>query len=258
MTGRPRTVCISQARMTSTRLPGKVLMEAAGRPLLAHHLGRLARCRRIDALVLATTVNAADDPVADLAESLGATVFRGDEQDVLSRYAGAAAAAGAEVVVRVTADCPLIDPVLVDLAVAAFLAGREERPPLDYLNVDVGRFPRGLDAEVFTRAALDEAAAVAADPAEREHVTAYIYRRPDRFRLGAPLGPEPEAAGAADAVAGQRWCVDEPADLLLVRRLLEALLPGRPDFGWQDCCNVLRDHPHWVGINRDVRQRTAD
>ncbi|AWJ91151.1 spore coat protein (plasmid) [Azospirillum baldaniorum] len=246
-TAKPRVVCISQARMTSTRLPGKVLMEAAGRPLLAHHLERLARCRTLDALVLATTVNGTDDPVAELARSLGVPVFRGDEQDVLGRFAGAAAMAGADVVVRVTADCPLIDPALVDRVVAAFL---ESAPPLDYLSLDVTRFPRGLDSEVFTRAALDEASASATDPAEREHVTAHIYRRPERFRIGAPLAPED------GSVLDQRWCVDEAADLELVRRLLGALLPENPGFGWQDCCNLLRQHPEWADLNGSVRQNT--
>ncbi|MCW2243734.1 glycosyltransferase family protein [Azospirillum canadense] len=241
-----RVVCISQARMTSTRLPGKVLMNAAGKPLLAHHLGRLSRCRRLDALVLATTVNATDDPVADLAGTLGVPVFRGSEHDVLSRFAGAAAMAGADVVVRVTADCPLIDPALVDRVVTALL---ESDPPLDYVSLDVTRYPRGLDTEVFTRAALDEAAANATDPAEREHVTAHIYRRPDRFRLGAPLQPDGDAVD-------QRWCVDEQSDLDLVRTLLGALLPEKPDFGWQDCCKLLDQHPDWADINRAVRQRT--
>ncbi|WP_448206560.1 cytidylyltransferase domain-containing protein [Azospirillum sp. sgz302134] len=245
-TAKPRVVCISQARMTSTRLPGKVLMEAAGKPLLAHHLGRLSRCRRLDGLVLATTVNATDDPVAELAAVLGVPVFRGSEHDVLSRFAGAAAMADADVVVRVTADCPLIDPELVDRVVAAFL---DADPPVDYLHLDVTRFPRGLDAEAFSRAALDEAAANATDPAEREHVTAHLYRRPERFRLGHPVQPDGEPVE-------QRWCVDEPSDLALVRRLLEALLPEQPDFGWQDCCNLLRQHPDWADINRSVRQNT--
>ncbi|WP_114861015.1 cytidylyltransferase domain-containing protein [Azospirillum brasilense] len=246
-TAKPRVVCISQARMTSTRLPGKVLMDAAGQPLLAHHLDRLARCRTLDALVLATTVNGTDDPVADLAGSLGVPVFRGDEQDVLGRFAGAAAMAGADVVVRVTADCPLIDPALVDRLVMEFL---EAAPPLDYLGLDVGRFPRGLDAEAFTRAALDEAAANATDPAEREHVTAHLYLRPERFRIGTPLAPED------GSVLEQRWCVDEAADLELVRRLLGALLPENPGFGWQDCCNLLRQNPEWADLNGSVRQNT--
>ncbi|MCM8736295.1 glycosyltransferase family protein [Azospirillum sp. A1-3] len=244
---KPRVVAISQARMTSTRLPGKVLMPAAGRPLLAHHLERLSRASGLDAVVLATTVNATDDPVAECAQSLGITVFRGDEQDVLGRFAGAAALAGADLVVRVTADCPLIDPALVGRLIAAFQAGQ----PLDYLSIDSTRYPRGLDAEIFPRRLLDEAATTATDPAEREHVTPYIYRRPDRFRLGTALVPD-----APVEPADQRWCVDEPADYELVRRLLEALVPSNPGFGWQDCCKTLRDHPDWVDINRSVRQKT--
>ncbi|HYH21579.1 MAG TPA: glycosyltransferase family protein [Azospirillum sp.] len=242
---RPRVVCISQARMTSTRLPGKVLMEAAGRPLLAHHLDRLRGCASVDAVVLATTVNATDDPVAAMADRMDVPVVRGDEHDVLGRFASAAEVHEAEVVVRVTGDCPLIDPGLVDAAVGLFLDGRKETPPVDYVAIDTARFPRGLDAEVFTRAALDEAAAQAADPAEREHVTPYIYRRPDRFHLGAPLRPEAP-------VEPHRWCVDEPADFELVRRVLEALPPG---FGWQDVCTVLRRHPDWYQLNRAVPQK---
>jgi len=244
---KPRVVAISQARMTSTRLPGKVLMPAAGRPLLAHHLERLSRTPGLDAVVLATTVNATDDPVVECAQSLGVAVFRGDEQDVLGRFAGAAALAGADLVVRVTADCPLIDPALVGRLIVAF----QEDQPLDYLSIDSTRYPRGLDAEIFPRRLLDEAAANAADPAEREHVTPYIYRRPDRFRLGTALVPD-----APVEPADQRWCVDEPADYELVRRLLEALVPSNPCFGWQDCCKTLRDHPDWVDINRSVRQKT--
>ncbi|PWC34715.1 glycosyltransferase family protein [Azospirillum sp. TSO35-2] len=247
----PRIVAISQARMTSTRLPGKVLMPAAGKPLLAHHLERLGRTPGLDAVVLATTVNTTDDPVAACAEALGVTVFRGDEQDVLGRFAGAAALAGADLVVRVTADCPLIDPALVGRLIAAFLAGQADTPPLDYLSIDSTRFPRGLDAEIFSRRTLDEAATLATDPAEREHVTPYIYRRPDRFRLGTALVPDTPADPA-----DQRWCVDEPADYALVRTMLEALLPANPGFGWQDCCKLLRDHPDWVDINRSVRQKT--
>ncbi len=246
---RPRVVAISQARMTSSRLPGKVLLEAAGKPLLVHHLERLSRSPGLDAVVLATTVNATDDPLVACAGGLGVRVFRGNEEDVLGRFAGAAAMAGAEVVVRVTADCPLIDPVLVGDLIAAFVAGRAETPPLDYLSIDSTRYPRGLDAEILTRAALDEAASRATDPAEREHVTPYIYHRPDRFRLGVPLAPGEE-------VGAHRWCVDEAADYELVRRLLDALCPAGPDFGWQDCCKLLRDHPDWMDINRAIRQKT--
>lgn len=248
MTAKPRVVCISQARMTSSRLPGKVLMEAAGAPLLAHHLGRLRRARRVDAVVLATTVNATDDPVADLAGRLGVGVFRGDEQDVLGRFAGAAEAFGAEVVVRVTADCPLIDPVLIDEAVGRFLEGQGADPPMDYVNIDTSLYPRGLDAEVFTRRALDEADREAVAPGEREHVTPFLYGHPERFHLGPPVQPPL-------SLPPHRWCVDEPDDLALIRRMLDALLPGRSDFGWQDCCTLLESNPAWSEINRGVAQR---
>lgn len=245
---RPRVVCITQARMNSSRLPGKVLQEAAGRPLLAWHLERLRRCRMVDAVVLATTVSAADDPVAALAASLGVAIFRGSEEDVLDRFAGAAREAAADVIVRVTADCPLIDPALIDVAVGRFLAGWQESPPVDYVAIDTTLFPRGLDGEVFSRAALEEAHRAAADPAEREHVTPYIYRRPDRFRMAPALGPP-------QPLPVQRWCVDEASDLELIRRMLGELLPGTPDFGWQDCCRVMQDHPEWSDINRGVLQR---
>jgi len=251
----PRIVAISQARMTSTRLPGKVLLEAAGKPLLVHHLERLSRSPGLDAVVLATTVNAADDPLAECATTLGVTVFRGDEQDVLGRFAGAAAMAAADVIVRVTADCPLIDPDLVGALIAAFLAGQRETPPLDYLSIDSARYPRGLDAEILTRAALDEAARLATDPAEREHVTPYVYNRPDRFRLGEALHPAMEP-GETEPGETHRWCVDEMADYQLVRRILEVLSPTMPHFGWRDCCRVLREHPDWLDINRSVRQKT--
>lgn len=246
--GPPRVVCISQARMTSSRLPGKVLRQVAGRPLLAHHLDRLGRARRIDAVVVATTVNAADDPVVALAGSLGVPVFRGDENDVLDRFVRCAEAFDADVVVRVTADCPLIDPALIDAAVARFLDGRDQVPAVEYLSIDTSRFPRGFDAEVFSRAALNAAGREATDPVEREHVTPFIYRRGDRFRLGEPLTP-------GQPVPPYRLCVDEPADLDLIGRVLEALLPGGNGFGWQECCKLLSHRPELADINRGVAQR---
>ena len=166
--GTPRVVCVTQARMTSTRLPGKVLLPACGRPLLDHHLERLSRAHRVDEVVLATTVNATDDPLLAVAAARGSRVVRGPEDDVLHRYALAAEAAGADIVVRVTSDCPLIDPGLIDLVVETFL----EDPSSDYCGLDVGSYPRGLDVEVFRRRDLD---AADRDPAtvayEREHVT---------------------------------------------------------------------------------------
>lgn len=245
---KPRVVAISQARMTSSRLPGKVLLEAAGRPLLTHHLERLRRARRVDDVVLATTVNRADDPLVELAEGLGVAVFRGDEHDVLGRFAGAAAMADAGAVVRVTADCPLIDPGLIDELVARFTDSVSGESPLDYLGIDTTRYPRGFDCEIVLRRVLDEADHCATEPSEREHVTPFVYRRPERYRLGTPLGP----------VEGRwpyRLCVDEPADFEVVRHLLDALWPDNPAFSWLDCCTALDRHPEWADLNRHVAQR---
>jgi spore coat polysaccharide biosynthesis protein SpsF len=237
-------VCITQARMGSTRLPGKVMLPAAGRPLLYWHLSRLARAQQIDRLIVATTTEAQDDAIAVYGASLGCAVFRGSEHDVLSRYAGAAEAFGAMTVVRVTSDCPLIDPDLVDEAIIAY--GRQ-RPGVDYLSLDIADLPRGLDAEVFSSAALMTAQREAAAAYEREHVTPFLYRRPERFRCAQlTIG-----AGHGDL----RWCVDEPADYELVRRIIEGLAPAKPAFTWRDCLAVLEAHPDWAALNRHVKQR---
>lgn len=243
-----KVACVTQARMTSTRLPGKILMTAAGKPLLQWHLERLLAARRVDQVALATTSNPEDDQTAELGKKLGVFVFRGSEDDVLGRFAGCAAACGADTVIRVTADCPLIDPALIDDLVDAFAA----TPTIDYCSVDVGRLPRGLDAEIFAYATLATAAAQAQEPSEREHVTPFIHRRPDRFRLGPPIGPPADPSSPLERA--YRWCVDEAADLELVRLLL-AELPSDRVFGWRDVCMLLSRHPDWADVNRDVAQR---
>jgi|AGTN01.1.fsa_nt_gi Spore coat polysaccharide biosynthesis protein F, CMP-KDO synthetase homolog len=237
---KPRIACITQARMASTRLPGKVLLPILGRPMLAWHLGRLKRCALADVLAVAT-VDAPDSrPIAELAASLGLPVTFGSENDVLARFHACAAAQQADVVVRVTSDCPLIDPALVDAAIRRFLDGG-----FDYLHVDVTQYPRGFDAEVCSRAALDAALAEASDGLEREHVTPFVYRRPQRFRLGSLGGGR----------GGQyRLCVDQQEDLDLVRRVCESLQDD-PAFGWREVVDLLDAHPQWTAINRAVIQK---
>ncbi len=243
-----RIICVSQARMTSTRLPGKVLMPVLGEPLLYYHLSRLQRSKLIDQLVVATTVNATDDPIDRYCRSLGVPVFRGDEADVLSRYDGAVKelGEGADVVIRVTSDCPLIDPEVVDDLAAMFI---NANPALDYAAIDGTRFPHGLDAEIFRRACLEEAMSKAIDPAEREHVTPYIYRRPGRFICGSHTMQEDHH--------DNRWCVDEPADLTLVSKIIEELYPENPNFGWRDCVRILDDNPAWRALNAKVEQKQS-
>jgi len=234
--------------MTSTRLPGKIMMRAAGKTLLEHHLERLGRTQTIDEIVLATTENSEDDPTAEIGIQVGASVFRGSEHDVLGRYHGAAEGSGAEVVVRVTSDCPLIDPEVTDRTVQAFLDQSDE---LDYVsNRLVHTFPRGLDTEVLHFAALDEAFVEATDPADREHVTLFVWRQPNRYRLlNVPCDRD---------LSHHRWTVDTPEDFELVSRMFEELYPEDPEFGLEAGIALLDQHPEWASLNTHVQQKPLD
>lgn len=241
----PRIVGIVQARMGSTRLPGKVMMPVAGKSLIAHQIDRLRRSRHMDDLCVATSDKAGDDVLATHLEGLGVPVFRGSETDVLDRFYRAAHAQQADIVVRFTGDCPLIDPMLVDALIDMYKAAD---PPLAYAAIDVARYPRGLDAEMVGMADLRTAWEEARADFEREHVMPFLWRRPDRFRLGY--------LSDATLEAPWRWCVDTEQDFILVRHLLETLLPAMPAFGWRDANGAMRAHPDWALINRDVVQKT--
>jgi spore coat polysaccharide biosynthesis protein SpsF len=197
--------------MGSSRLPGKVLMDLGGRPLLAQLLGRLRRAQRLDEVVVATSDLARDDPVAALAEAEGVRAVRGDERDVLARMTSAARESRADAVVRVTADCPLIDPGVVDRVVAELL---EHPDGADYASNILRRtYPRGLDAEALWTDVLVRAARLGRSPEAREHVTWFLYReRPDLFLLRSVEDGDP-------ATADLDWSVDTAADLELLRRL---------------------------------------
>ncbi|MEA2756135.1 MAG: spore coat polysaccharide biosynthesis protein SpsF [Aliidongia sp.] len=238
-------IAISQARLNSTRLPAKVLRPILGRPLLWWHLTRLQRATRLDGIIVATTEAPGSDPIAAIAGELGIPVHRGSEHDVLARYAGAADRSGAATIVRVTSDCPLIDPALVDQVIAEYLA---HRPKTHYTSLDVESYPRGLDTEVFSRAALDAAMRESDDRFEHEHVTPFIWRRAARFGF-RQLG--------RDEPAHYRFCVDETDDLALVTKIIEALAPTRPDFGWRDCAALLDADPALAAINAHVMQHPA-
>jgi spore coat polysaccharide biosynthesis protein SpsF len=235
-----RRVIVVQARMTSTRLPGKVLEDVAGRPMLAQQLRRLARCRRADEIVVATTSNVTDDPVVAAARAEGARWFRGSEVDVLERYVGAAREAKADVIVRVTADCPLIDPEVSDRVIDA-LVGAPMRS--DYASNVVRRtFPRGLDTEALFADTLERVHRLAGSASAREHVTALIYReRPDLFLVHSVTDPEDNS--------DLRWTVDEPADLELVRRLYDALGVGERAVGYGELLAYARAHPELLAVH---------
>ena len=241
-----RVVVIVQARMGSSRLPGKVLMDLHGRPLLERQIERLRRSRTVDAIVIATSTHARDDAIAEVAERVGVGVFRGPEDDVLARYVGAADAFQADVVVRGTADCPLVDPEVLDRCVERLL----EDDDLDYVSNTLQRtYPRGLDVEVLRRSVLERAHHEATDPGDREHVTGFIWRQPERFRLANVVDCEDRSA--------LRWTVDTQDDLDVVRAVYDALYPERPDFSYADALAHVSEHPAVHAGNRHEARRPA-
>jgi len=210
--------------MSSSRLPGKVMEPVLGAPMIGRQIERLRRARRIDRLVVATSTDPSDDPLAAYVESLGLIVFRGALDDVLDRFRGALAAQPeAKAVVRLTADCPLTDATLIDRVIE-----HHHATGADYTSNTLGArtYPQGLDAEVVKPKVLFEAAEQATDPYEREHVTPYIYRRPDTYRL----------AGVArhESLSQLRWTVDLPQDLAFVREVYAKLYPVNPLFDSDD------------------------
>lgn len=235
-----RVVGVLQARVGSRRLPGKVLAEVVGRPLLALQLERLGRCRRLEALVVATSDHPDDDALEDLAARAGVACHRGSLDDVLDRVLRAAEAQRADHVVRLTGDCPLADPTLVDLVVERHLTAGN-----DYTSNALERtYPDGLDAEAVTLDVLRIAWAEAELASEREHVTPFVWARPDRFRLGS-------VRGAVD-LSAHRWTVDEPRDLEFVRRVYEALYPTDRAFGTADVLALLERRPELCGWNAGI------
>ncbi len=241
-----RIVAIIQARMGSTRLPGKVLLDLAGEPMLVRGVNRTRRAQTLDEVVVATTVKPTDDAIVDLCDERGWPCFRGSEEDVLDRYYHAALAHQADVVIRITSDCPLIAPEIVDRVVWEFL---DLQPEIDYAcNVLPRRsFPRGLDTEVMRFDVLEQAWREDRNPAWREHVTPYIQRNPDLFRIH----------GITNDIdySHMRWTVDTPEDLAFVRCIYEHF--GHDRFSWRELLAVLDEHPEWLEINQHVQQKVV-
>jgi glutamate-1-semialdehyde aminotransferase/spore coat polysaccharide biosynthesis protein SpsF (cytidylyltransferase family) len=231
-------VAIVQARMGSSRFPGKTLADLAGKPLLWQVVNRVRRAKLVDKVVVATTDKPADDPVAELCQREGWAWFRGSEQDVLDRFYRAAAANHADTVVRITADCPLIDPAVIDKIVDRFQKG-----DCDYVsNVLRYTYPDGLDTEVFSFAALERAWREAKKPAEREHVTPYL--RGGQFRVA-------NVENEAPAPGEYRWTVDHPADLDFVRQVYAAFAQNG-SFGYADIIRLLRERPELATIQTET------
>jgi len=231
--------------MRSERLPGKVLKPVLGRPLLTFLIERLRRLKLADAIVVATTKNPADDPIEALCKEEGVSFFRGSEGNVLERYFQTAQEYYASVIVRITADCPLVDPEVVDKVIQFYLDHATE---YDYVsNVLERTYPRGMDTEVFSYKALERAASQAKEQEEREHVTLYLYKHPETFRLGSVKKEED--------LSSYRWVLDTPEDLQLLTKIFEELYPANPEFGMDAILKLMEEHPDWRNINAHVKQK---
>jgi spore coat polysaccharide biosynthesis protein SpsF len=240
-----RTIGIIQARMGSTRLPGKVLAKIGDKSMLARVVIRSRQASTLDSITVATTTESTDDAIVRECERLGVPSFRGNPEDVLDRYYSAATKNGAEEVVRITSDCPFLDPPIVDQIVGLLHQNRA-----DYASNTVERtFPLGLDAEAFTFQALQTAWKEAKKPFERAHVTPYIWQRPDRFRIR-------QVKADADYHA-HRWTVDTPEDLEFARATY-ARLRDREGFGWREVLRLVQEDPALEALNRHVRQKALE
>lgn len=230
---------IVQARVNSSRLSAKVLLDLAGKPVLAWVIERLRLAKEVDAIVVATSAAGHDDPIAGLSESLGVRCFRGSELDVLDRYYRAASSVGADAVVRITSDCPLIDPAVVDQAAAIY---KHRRPQPDYV-VSEG-YPDGFDVEVLGFATLERVWRDDDNPATREHVTAYIAKHPDLFTIARIDCPE--------QLAHLRVTLDTIEDYQLLYKIFREF--GNARFGWREVADLLKDRKDWLQLNAHLGQ----
>jgi spore coat polysaccharide biosynthesis protein SpsF len=231
-----------QARTSSRRLPGKVLADLHGRPMLERQIERVSRSTHIERLIVATSDDASDDAIAALCRELGVGCFRGSLDDVLARFYAAACSLSPrpEHIVRLTGDCPLADAALIDRLIAFHLEASADYSS----NALERRFPQGLDAEVIRFSALEAAQREATLPSEREHVTPFLYRRPERFRIASMRGER--------ELGALRWTVDELADLRFVRRVFAALYPSDPAFSWLDVLALVERDPTLAQENAAV------
>ena len=238
-----KVVAIIQARIGSTRLPGKVLEDLVGQPMLARVVNRTRRAKTLDAAVVATTTQPTDDIIVRLCQTQGCPYFRGSGEDVLDRYYRAVLAFRADAIVRITSDCPLIEPEIIDIVVNEFLCHH-----VDYVsNTLILTLPRGLDVEVMSFDALEKAWQEDTNPAWREHVTPYIQHHPEKFKIR-------NVANDTD-YSYMRWTVDTIDDLTFVRKIYDHFQSDT--FTWGEVLHLLEMHPEWLEINRHVQQKVV-
>jgi spore coat polysaccharide biosynthesis protein SpsF len=243
-----KIVAIIQARMTSSRLPGKVLKEIAGVPMIAHVINRVSKARFVDQVIIATTDDPADDLIEKFCNESGYTCFRGHHFDVLDRYYQAALSFQANIIVRITADCPLIDADLIDHLIMSFIETNVDfaanRLPPPWKRT----FPIGLDIEIVGLKALEKAWKEASLPYEREHVLPYLYDQPNRFKI-LLMQHEPD-------YGNKRWTVDTPEDLELLNQIFNQFSP-RIDFSWLEVIKVIEQIPDLEKINRVISAKNV-
>jgi len=242
-----KVAAIIQARMGSMRLPNKVLADIEGKSMLWHVINRLKRAELVDEIIVATTTNREDEPIIELAEEIKLKWFRGSESGVLDRYYQAAKKYEADVIVRITADCPLVDPQITDKVIKYYLNNKNK---FDYVsNILERTYPRGLDTEVFSFNALEKSWYKAKKLYEREHVTPYICEHPETFRLA-------NVENSKD-LSYMRWTVDEEKDLEFVRGIYNRLYKKKEVFLMKDVFTLLKKEPHLMQINRKVMQKVS-
>ncbi|OMP65793.1 cytidylyltransferase domain-containing protein [Domibacillus epiphyticus] len=240
-----KVAAIIQARMGSTRLPGKILKKVNGKTLLEYQIERIRKAGTIDQIIIATTVKGSDQPIVDFCREKGISYYQGSEQDVLSRYVETAKEFSADVIVRLTSDCPIIDPQVVDQTVGYFLAHQEL---FDYVSNTIKRtFPRGMDTEVFSYHALQRAHQEAVLERDREHVTAYIYTNPDRFRI--------QGIENKNDYSHYRLTVDTEEDFELISLIIDKLYSPDQFFYLENVIALLEKHPEWSNINAHIEQK---
>lgn len=241
-----KTVCIIQARMGSTRLPGKVMLDLCGKTVLEHVIQRVKRVKNIDEIVIATTIDKKDNVIVEEAMKCGVKVFRGSEEDVLSRYYYAAKENKADVVVRITSDCPLIDPEITQRTIDYYLINKDK---FDYVSDTLERtFPRGLDTEIFSFKVLEKAFNEATLQPDREHVTPYIWDNPNMFSLGCYKNDVDYSK--------YRWTLDTEEDFELIKSIYEYLYPlKRENFNMLNILELYQKDKELIEINNRIQQK---
>lgn len=240
-----KTTAIIEARMTSSRLPGKVMRPILEKPMLQLLIERLEHAKTLDKIIIATTTNKEDTSIEELSKTLNVGCYRGSEDDVLDRVLQAAVTSGTDIIVEITGDCPLIDPGVIDTLVTIYHSGT-----YDYVsNVLKRTFPNGLDTQVFSTKTLQKVAQLTDDPVDHEHVSLYIYEHPAIFSLYN------HESDIAEKYWDLRLTVDTQEDFLLISTIFNRLYPSNPDFRLSDIITLIEKEPELLQINQNIQQK---